>query len=752
MKPTYLSILLILAISIGLFSCTTSTEPSARNEVPKTFKDESFVQEWHDGYKVGDKKEDNEIRSIAVDPNSTVWVATASGVFKKNKESREWEPVITGKERGPSYEVEVLANGDVLLGTWDGLYRVSNGKPAKESGVVAPISEICSSIGGTFALGPNGIWNYQGGKWTPQDYSIARSVRDALVDDTGGLYVATDAGLYYCKDGKSTLYQETSELISCYVKGISFSQDNKLWTGVMGGVSIRKDNKQIEQLTPKEGIPSTFVNCVSTSPEGVMWVGTNVGVVRYQKDGSHTLRFSKRWLTHDKVNDVAFDPAGNAWVATANGVSAIKRKTMTLADKQADYYHKCMTMHIREPWICGNLRLTTPGDTSTWRNSDDDNDGEYTGGYLCMETFRYLVTKDEDAKIKARKAFDFLRQLQYITETEGFFARTFVPSDWTEVHDVNRTYTERQLAEELVKDPRYKPVENRWRLSSDGKWLWKGDTSSDEMCGHMMAYFFFYEFAANEEEKQMVRDHVKKIIDVLIKHNYNLVDIDGQKTRWGVWSPDDLNGDPDWSSEKAINSFELLAYLKLAATILEDPGYQNEYDRLIKEEGYLDNMARINSKNPAWQIYFDRTLEGYIFPIFLKYEKDPKLKKFYEDLCDEWMAKQTTGENLINNLIYGIFRGKIVNTQQTIDFLRDTPLDLVDWTIDHTKREDVTIVRSPILEELQIAELPHASMRATVRWDKNPWAAIHGNPGQVREPVFWLWPYWMARYLNIIEE
>jgi hypothetical protein len=62
----------------------------------------------------------------------------------------------------------------------------------------------------------------------------------------------------------------------------------------------------------------------------------------------------------------------------------------------------------------------------------------------------------------------------------------------------------------------------------------------------------------------------------------------------------------------------------------------------------------------------------------------------------------------------------------------------------------VQIVRSPILEEIQVAELPPASIRGTVRWDKNPWAATTGNPRQVREPVFWLWPYWMARYLKII--
>jgi len=88
----------------------------------------------------------------------------------------------------------------------------------------------------------------------------------------------------------------------------------------------------------------------------------------------------------------------------------------------------------------------------------------------------------------------------------------------------------------------------------------------------------------------------------------------------------------------------------------------------------------------------------------------------------------------------------------TLDFLKDAPLDLVDWEIDHTIREDVHIVRSPVLEEIQISELPPASERATVRWDKNPWAAVQGNPSIEREPVFWLWPYWMCRYLGIIRE
>ena len=75
------------------------------------------------------------------------------------------------------------------------------------------------------------------------------------------------------------------------------------------------------------------------------------------------------------------------------------------------------------------------------------------------------------------------------------------------------------------------------------------------MCGHMMGYFFYYELVANDNEKELIRNHVRKIMDYLISNNYNFIDVDGTSTRWGVWSPDQLNRDPEWASEKSINSF-----------------------------------------------------------------------------------------------------------------------------------------------------------------------------------------------------
>jgi len=747
MKKT--TILSFLILSLSLTFC--SRDASSNKMKEKIYIDTTFVQEYHIGYPVGVSNVNNDIRSIAVDPLQNVWIATRGGVFVKWNQSDTWEPIQNKNESGPSFSVMVDSDNNVWFATWKGLYKYSKGKVKRIENVTPPISTIVTTTDGVYTFGYYGSWLIKERETQKLDINISKGVRDAISDGSNGLWIASDVGLYHYTEDELQLYQDENELISCYLRGVSYTDNNELWLGGLGGVTIRNEKRKLKTLMTNEGIQNGEVLCVEKSPDGVMWIGTELGIVRYYKDGSHSLRFSKRWLLDDKVRDIAFDNSGNAWIATANGVSAIKKKDLTLAKKANIFHEKLYAKHVRDPWIVHRVSLDKEGDTASWRPWDDDNDGEYTAIYLSMESLRYAATGSVEARRYAKKAFHTLKYLQEVTETDGFFARTVVPADWGSVNDRNRKYSDREAIDELVKNPRFKRVEERWHKSKNGKWLWKGDTSSDEMVGHFMGYYYYYEFAADEDEKNIIRAHVKKIMDYIIKNNYNFVDVDGEHTLWAVWSPDKLNRDPDWAPERYLNSFELLSFLKLTYHLTNDEKYETEYLRLINEEGYLENASKLNSKNPAWEIYFDIPMAAYIFPILVKCEDDPKLKKYYEDLMDEWFENQISGKNSLNNFIYCYARDKKVELKNSIDFLIDTPLDLVDWKIDHTLREDVKFVRTPILEDIQIDKLPPASERAVVRWDKNPWSAIQGSSRIEREPVFWLFPYWMARYLEIIQ-
>lgn len=733
------------------FSVVTSCKKGSHSEGQEAWKDSSFVQEYHDAYPVSDIPGANEVRSIAVDRLSVVWIATAAGVFRKNRGDKAWTSVLPENDNGPSYSVAVDTNSVAWAGAWNGLYRIENNVAEKVAGPTGPVSAICVAAEGIYALGPNGAWFGKDKVFTKKEIKVAKGIRDVISDGTGGLLIATDVGLYHWTEQKTTHFYNTSELISGYARGLAFDQDQKLWVGGLGGVTIRYNDERQKMLKPADGIPSVYVTSVKYSPDKAMWVGTQNGVVRYEANGSHSLRFSRRWLMDDQVNDIDFDHDGNAWIATPKGVSAIMKRNMTLAQKEDFFYNVLMKRHIRAPWIAGQCRLVVAGDTTKWEPDDDDNDGEYTGNYLAMESFRYAATKDPEAKENAKKAFGFLKQLQEITGTDGFFARTIIPADWTRMHDVNRTYTEREAADELVKEPRNKPVEVRWHKSADGKWLWKGDTSSDEMCGHMFGYYFYYTMVADDSEKKVIASHVGRIVDHLMKNNYNLVDIDGTHTRWSVWSPDKLNRDPEWLPDRNQNSMEMLAFIKLAYHMTGNEKYQKEYMRLIEKEGYIRNMSEVTNQNPAWLIYFDLVLQAYLYPILINCEKDPELLKFYKNHLDRWYDKRKGDHNPLINFIYCYSANKKAELKNSVDFLIDTPLDLVDWPIDHRKREDVKVVRTPVLEDEQVSELQPASLRMTVRWDKNPWTLAGGDPHMEREPVFWLLPYWMGRYLKMIE-
>ncbi|MEJ1241979.1 two-component regulator propeller domain-containing protein [Chryseolinea sp. T2] len=753
------SMLTPLAFVVAFGSAMTSCQ-KPKGQVQKqlaaasadtVYRDTAFWQLTHDAHPVVKGKETLPVRAVCVANDGAVWISTAAGIFVKHPNSREWKDGIPTTEQGPSFAIVKAADGALWMSNWNKVYRLSEGRLQAIEGMTSPVGSLAPANEGVYALGPKGAWLIKGEPPTPLSYTVARSVRASMSDGKGGLWVGSDVGIYH-GEGDSVMHtNDTTDLISAYVRGIATDSDGNIWFGGLGGVSIRTSSGKTIKMRPANGLPSIQVNCVEQAPDGSMWIGTDVGVVRYTGFKKHSLLFSRRWLLNDRVTDISFAKDGTAWIATDGGVSAIHRKRMTLASKETYFYDVLMRRHIREPWIAGQCKLPIAGDTTRWEGDDDDNDGEYTSNYLAMESFRFAATKDEDAKAKAKKAFEFLKKLQEVTETDGFFARTIVPASWTAIDDGNRTYTARELADELVKEPRFKPVEVRWRKSKDGKWLWKGDTSSDEICGHMMGYFFYHELVADENEKKVIAAHVKRIVDHLMRNNYTLTDTDGTHTRWGVWSPDRLNHDPEWEPDRSLNSMELLAFLKLAYHVTHEDKYQNEYLRLIKEEHYLDNMSNVPRQNPGWFIYFDVILAAYQYPILLKCEKDPELLKFYEKHADDWIERRKNDANPLINFIYSYSRGKKAELSRSVDFLIDTPLDLIDWKIDHEKREDIQLVRTPILDEVQVSELPPASIRATVRWDKNPWSLNNGNPNMEREPVFWLLPYWMGRYLTMIE-
>lgn len=311
---------------------------------------------------------------------------------------------------------------------------------------------------------------------------------------------------------------------------------------------------------------------------------------------------------------------------------------------------------------------------------------------------------------------------------------------------------ENNRTDKIVREPRERKVEDHWLLSKDGKWLWKRGTSSDEITGHMYGYLFYYDLVAKEEERKHVKEHILCIVNYIIDNGYVLIDIDGMHTEWGVWAPEYLNNDPDWASEKGVNSVEILSYLKLAYHVSGNEHYQNEYYKLLNKHHYKSNIVHAKTTLPSWRTYIDDELLALAYPALLLYEDDPELQDLYRTSLDNWYDALKNDDNPYFYFIYNALAANKLNFEKSIQLLQDNPLDLIRWRIDNSKREDLSLTRYPILEDIQTSRLVPPSERGIMRWDKNPWKAIQGDGGYTEsDGVYWLLAYWMGRYHGFIE-
>ncbi len=711
--------------------------------------DTPFVQEYHEPYPLPGGPQ-NDVRAVAVDASGRVWAATAAGLHRLD--GKTWVAQ-DGVTTGPLFELYAAPDGTLWVGAWDGVYRVSGNTASKEAGP-STTAAITEWNGALVALGPEGSWMRRGEKWKPLKNDWARHIRDAAISPAGDLWIGTGVGLYQQHEKTLNHFFKESDIYSGDIRALAFDKSGDLWIGARGGIDRYTNGAYVKHYGAAEGLPNYDVQALALDHDGTLWAGTALGVARF--DGKNwSLRHSKRWLLSDDVRGIAFDAEGTAWIATSAGVSAIKRRTMTLAEK-ADYYLAiCHERHVRAPYIVEKCWFPDPNDLTKWEPRDDDNDGTFTAFYMAMESFRYAVTKDPEAKAHADKAYEALEFLETVTPIEGFFARTVVPSTWTEMADANHTMTPEEYAERRVREPRTKRVDERWHLSADGKWLWKGDTSSDEMVGQMFGYYLYYTLAADDAYKARVRAHVRKIVDYIVDNGYVINDLDGTHTRWGVWAPEIVKGDPDWRVEGVNKTFEVLSWLRVANVITGDKKYDREFQKLAHKHGYLDIARHPKSYGRSERTHIQDDLLSMSTPGLMLSEKDPATHAALMDGVTWAYRTIENDHNPLFNFIYGMVGGENFHLEDSVAFLRDQPLDLRQWLINNGQREDIRFVREPMLDPLQTDRMLPPSERGVMRWDKNPWAVVSGDfwdpEGRLESNgVFWLLPYWMGRYCNFI--
>ena len=472
---------------------------------------------------------------------------------------------------------------------------------------------------------------------------------------------------------------------------------------------------------------------------GAIWLGNDAGAARFDPTATHRWDrwqyfAGRRWLADDAVQAIVVDeraPPKTVWVRTRSGVARWEWRPLTLAQKAQAFEDRIDARHVRHGMV-GSTRLHVAGDLSTSVTHDNDNDGLWTAMYLGAEAFRFAATKEPAARVRARRSLDLLMRLEEITGIPGFPARSFVS----------------------VTEP--KPKDGEWHPTADGRWLWKGDTSSDEMVGHYYAYARYYDLVADEAEKVAIRRVVARITDHLIRNDYNLVDLDGQPTRWGVWGEAYFQTE-EGKYEAPLRCLELLSFLKTAHHLTGDAKYAAAYDDRVRR-GYAEQMRHYRRWPGGGEINFSDDELAYLsYDPLLRYEREPKLRAIYvEGLAFTWQQIQPDLNPLWNFISAASGAGPLTpalrdDARRTLERI---PVDLISWTVKNAHRRDLTRhTDQDRFEKPQLTAVLAPDERPIAKWNANPYVPDGGAGGTSEDDgAFFLLPYWMGRYHGWIQD
>ena len=322
------------------------------------------------------------------------------------------------------------------------------------------------------------------------------------------------------------------------------------------------------------------LKCLYCAPNGDVWAGTEDGAWRL-RGGQFRYFAGKRWLPGDHVSSIWGDDHSRVWLNTDAGFACIEEQHTTLGAK-AKYFNDLTQKWNNRRGFINERALRNPGDLAGSVFEVSDNDGLWNGIYVAAMAYRYAATKDEEARRQGWESINAMLELERLTGISGFPARAVVTDEELKAgasgYDANETV---RVSGETEKIWFRSPVEaNVWC---------KGDTSSDELDGHYFAWLTYFDLVATPEQKQKIATTCRRVTDNIIAGGFNLIGHTGRRTRWGVFSPATLNDDPAWSDQRALNSLELLSYMKAAAHITGDAKYERIYEKLIHEDHYLLN-------------------------------------------------------------------------------------------------------------------------------------------------------------------
>jgi len=380
--------------------------------------------------------------------------------------------------------------------------------------------------------------------------------------------------------------------------------------------------------------------------------------------------------------------------------------------------------------------------------------------YFAGEVFRYLVTHDGEAKQNCRESLDAMERLFSLSDVPGLFGRCIERTGVVTFKDEIRE------EEKYYPYPGYDHTPSSWKHTPGGEWDWRGSASSDQAVGQYFTLTVAAQYMDDSAMKHEAIDLIDKLTGYIVDNNLTLVDVDGRPTLWGRWNPEYVNRFPNMVGDKKLYSSNIISFLQTGWHFTGKEKYRAKALELLNKEHYLENLARPVSEigpAPATADKWSQILSGgwnssddemYFLAYWglYPYALNDSLKAKYRDaIRDHWNIIRPEKEALWNLCYASITGAKDFDLDNAVWELQGMPLDLANWKIHNSSRQDIVYVKQnslqrPTKDVLPPGERPeNKHNRNLFKLDDNATGQAELGGGDV-----YLLPYWMGRYFGKI--
>ncbi len=723
----------ILTVSLIILA---ACGPNESSKFKVLVKDEPYITPISIKYSTSAKWEGTELKKVVVDGDNSVFVLTDKGLF------RDFPGEIISKDEMYSSLADKMPIDICVQEETGYLYYLYSDRflTNKHAGNICGI--FTENQYSRFAVNKLGeillTGNKSGALYRGNDkVSDIKVPEDNLIDlqvEDGRFYMLSPTSVYRLDNNEWVEIHQSNGLTGMALAG------NRIVLGTADGY-YEIDEKGTVVSEKNNRLPVPAIKGV-LSANDKYWFTTENGA--YYKDKEGIRYFSaERWLDQNNVIDITSDKSGNIYLLTPTGLNKIEFRNETLAEKATFLQDNLRKYHLRFGFSA-EARLLDPKDHTTIRLEDDDNDGLWTSFYLGSQAFRYAVTKEQAAKQYVWESFEPYERLIVIHPITGFSGRTFERTGY--------------IAGDTIP----------WRPAIDPNWWWKGTTSTDEFVGYIFVASVIDQFIAETpEEKKRVADYIDAIMTHIISNDYYFIDYDGKPTLWGRWNPEYVNSFAKTQFDRRLNSTLTITGLQLAYKLTNKEIYKTEAFRMMEEHGYLENM-KIPMKNiqftPGFQHqgitmgqdwnHSDDEMAFLTYWVLYHYAFNDTLKQEYVEMInDHWEIEKPERNALWNLLTYGT-TGEI-DLESTIWYLRGFPKDTRRYAVQNSHRKDLDFLPEDLetnFRDQTTKELLPKGERPMNRHNTNEFRLdSHRGSDRILTGDEYLLPYWMARYLRVLE-